>query len=173
MSPGSSGGSLQTRRAADSLTTMTEIVLPPHANALGTVFGGQILAWMDICAAVCAQRHTHATVVTAGIDELSFDRPIRVGQVVRLQARVTAVFRTSMEIEVIVEGEDPMLGERWPCVSAFLTFVAIDRAGGRLPIAPLEITSEEEARLQQAAQQRRAERLSRREQRPSRSHPSQ
>ena len=67
-----------------SRTTMTEYVLPTHANALGNVFGGQILAWMDICAAICAQRHAGSVAVTAGIDDLAFERPIKLGQVVKL-----------------------------------------------------------------------------------------
>src|SRR5215213_7804155 len=100
------------RRPEDSLTTMTEYVLPTHANVLGGVFGGQILAWVDLCAAICAQRHTGSTVITAGMDDVSFDRPIKVGQVVRLTGRVTAAFRSSIEVLVRVEGEDAMTGER-------------------------------------------------------------
>src|SRR5690349_16278887 len=111
---------------ADSVTTMTEYVLPTHANALGNVFGGQVLAWVDLCAAICAQRHTGRIAITAGIDELSFEQPIQVGQVVRLLARVTGTFRTSLEILVHVEGENAMTGERWTCVTAFVTYVAVD-----------------------------------------------
>src|SRR5262245_36731010 len=119
---------LVARPAASSVTTMTELVLPTHANSLGGVFGGQVLAWVDLCAAICAQRHTGRIVTTAGIDDLSFERPIKVGQVVRLTARVTAAFRTSVETMVTVEGENAMTGERWPCVTAFVTFVAVDEA---------------------------------------------
>ena len=116
------------KRVADSLATMTEYVLPTHANALGNVFGGQILAWVDLCAAICAQRHTGSMAITAGVDDLSFEQPIKVGQVVRLSARMTAAFRTSVEILVEVEGEDAMTGARWPCVTAFVTYVAVDAA---------------------------------------------
>src|SRR4030095_7139766 len=114
------------RRVEASLTTMTEYVLPTHATALGNVFGGQILAWVDLCAAICAQRHTGRIAITAGIDELSFEEPIKVGQVVQLRRPSTATFRTWLEIRVDVEGEDAMTGRRWPCVSALCTFVAID-----------------------------------------------
>src|SRR5258705_7446403 len=103
------------RRVADSITTMTEYVLPTHANLIGTVFGGQILAWVDLCSAICAQRHTGHLAITAGIDDLSFEKAISVGQVVRLTARVTAAFKTSVEILVNVEGEAATTGERWPC----------------------------------------------------------
>src|SRR5262249_12000528 len=96
-----------------SITTMTEYVLPTHANVLGNVFGGQILAWLDLCGAICAQRHAGVMTITAGIDELSFEGPIKVGQVVRLTARVTAAFRTSLEVLVEVEGEEATTGRRW------------------------------------------------------------
>ena len=74
------------RSPAASVTNMTEYVLPTHANVLGNVFGGQILAWVDLCAAICAQRHTGHIIITAGVDELSFEKPIKVGQVVLLSA---------------------------------------------------------------------------------------
>ncbi|MBK6515146.1 MAG: acyl-CoA thioesterase [Polyangiaceae bacterium] len=151
------------RRAADSLTKMTEYVLPTHANALGNVFGGQILAWMDLCAAICAQRFAGCICVTAGIDELSFEQPVRVGQVVRLEARVTAAFRTSCEIFVDVRGEDPSTGVTWPCVSGFVTFVAF-REGKPAKLPELLITDPGERALHEAANARRTERLSRRKQ---------
>lgn len=141
---------------------MTEYVLPTHANAVGTIFGGQVLAWIDLCAAICAQRHAGRTVITAGIDDLSFDRSVRVGQVVRLRAQVTAAFRTSLEILVTVEGEDAMRGDVWPTVTAFVTFVAVDDAMCPTPVPPLILETEEERRLAEAAAERRALRLSRR-----------
>ncbi len=95
---------------------MIEYVLPQHANVANTVFGGQIMAWVDLCAAVCAQRHAGRPCVTAFVDDLLFKRPVRVGQVVRLRAQVIATFRTSMEIDVNVCGEDTVTGETWPTV---------------------------------------------------------
>jgi len=153
---------LAPRPVARSVTTMTELVLPTHANSLGRVFGGQVIAWMDLCAAICAQRHTGRIVTTAGIDDLSFERPIKVGQVVRLAARVTAAFRTSVEILVSVEGESATTGERWPCVTAFVTFVAVDEALRPVEVPPVEVVSEEDRELLLAASERRRHRLSRR-----------
>lgn len=147
------------RESDASITTMTEYVLPTHANAMGNVFGGQILSWMDLCAAICAQRHCGRIAVTAGIDDLSFDGPIQVGQVVRLRAHVTATFRSSLEVEVVVEGEDATTHRTWPCCSAFLTFVAVadDRQPARIP--GLILRNDEERARAAAAQERRAARL--------------
>lgn len=146
----------------ESLTTMTEHVLPTHTNSLGGVFGGQIMAWIDLCAAICAQRHSGAVVVTAGIDDLTFERTVRAGQIVRLTARMTAAFRTSMEIFVTVEGEDAVRGEVWPCVTAFVTFVAIDAEMRPCPVRPLLLATDEERVAETAAHERRALRLGKR-----------
>ena len=151
-----------TKTPTASRTTMTEYVLPTHANALGNVFGGQILAWMDICAAICAQRHAGMVAVTAGIDDLAFEQPIKLGQVVKLEARVTAAFRTSLEIEVRVDGEDAATGVTWRCVTAFLTFVALDREGRRSEVPALACETEDERARQRDASERRAGRLARR-----------
>jgi acyl-CoA hydrolase len=150
------------RRVADSITTMNELVLPTHANAMGNVFGGQILAWVDLCGAICAQRHSGLITITAGIDELSFERPIQVGHVVRLTARVTAAFRTSMELLVEVEGEDARTGARWPCVTAFVTYVAVDDNLVPTAVPPLAAESDEEQALVEAARRRRHHRLEQR-----------
>src|SRR5690349_23751153 len=107
---------LPPRRVDSSITTMTEYVLPTHANILGNVFGGQIMAWVDLCAAICAQRHSGKMAVTAFVDDLKFQAPVKVGEVVHLEARVSATFNTSMEIEVKVEGEHAPSGRRWACV---------------------------------------------------------
>lgn len=143
-----------------SITQMTEYVLPQHANALGGVFGGQIMAWIDLCAAICAQRHSGKMAVTAFVDDLKFEKPVHVGEVVRLEARVTATFRTSMEIEVIVEGEDATTGRRWPCVDARLTFVAIHEDKTPAPVPPLAMDTDAVRASQAAGEARRRERLS-------------
>lgn len=157
---------MQPRAPSASLTTMTEYVLPTHANVLGNVFGGQILAWVDLCAAICAQRHTGHTIITAGVDDLSFEKPIKVGQVVLLTGRVTAAFRTSLEILVEVEGEEAKTGARWPCVTAFVTCVALDAALSPTPIPQLELVTAEERALFAAAHERREHRLARRKKTP-------
>lgn len=144
---------------------MTEYVLPTHANALGNVFGGQILAWIDLCAAICAQRHAGRLAVTAEFDDVSFEAPIKVGQVVLLRARITAAFRTSVEILVDVEGEDAPSGKRWPCARAFVTFVAMQEVDGVLKpalVPPLACETDEDRTLAADANERRSARLMRR-----------
>lgn len=150
------------KRPEDSVTTMTEHVLPVHTNALGGIFGGQIVAWIDLCAAICAQRHSQCTVVTAGIDDLTFEHTVKAGQIVRLTARMTATFRSSMEIFVNVEGEDAVAGEVWPCVSAFVTFVAVDATMKPVGVRPLILSTDAERAAERAAHERRAQRLERR-----------
>ncbi len=148
------------RPQSHSRTQMVEYVLPQHTNALGGVFGGQIMAWVDLAAAICAQRHAGHMTVTAFVDDLKFVETVRVGEVVRLDARITAAFRTSMEIDVVVEGEDLLTGRRWPCVNALVTFVAIDAARKPTPVPALLLDSEEVKQSQAAGEARRAARLS-------------
>jgi acyl-CoA hydrolase len=147
------------RAQAASTTTMTEYVLPQHSNVFGGVFGGQIMAWVDLCAAICAQRHAGRQAVTAFIHDLKFVRPVRVGEVVRLVARVTATFRTSMEISVVVTGEDSLTGSTWPCVRALTVFVAIGDDGKPTTIPPLLLDDEATRASQTAGEVRRAQRL--------------
>jgi acyl-CoA hydrolase len=141
---------------------MAEYVLPQHANIGGTVFGGQIMAWVDLCAAICAQRHSGRPCVTAFVDDLWFKRPVRVGQVVRLRAEVTATFRTSLEIDVKVEGEDTITAERWPTVECRVTFVAMDENRKPTPVRPLLLESDSDRAAQAAAEERRRARLAKR-----------
>jgi acyl-CoA hydrolase len=162
MTSGGVQDALEPRRPEASVTTMTEFVLPMHTNALGGVFGGQIAAWIDLCAAICAQRHSGRVVVTAGIDDLTFERSVKLGQVVRLTARPIATFRSSMEIFVDVVGEDAVRGDVWPCVSAFVTFVAVDAANRPVSVRPLLLSTDEERAAEAAAHERRAIRLLRR-----------
>ena len=143
------------------MTEMTEYVLPQHANALGNVFGGQIMAWVDLCAAMTAQRHGGHMAVTAFVDDLMFENPVKVGEVVHLRAQLTATFRTSMEVEVTVTGEDLRTRRRWPCVHAYLTFVCIDDHGRPVPVTPLLLDSPETQRSQVLGAERRAHRLRR------------
>jgi acyl-CoA hydrolase len=141
---------------------MTEYVLPQHANALGNVFGGQIMAWVDLCAAICAQRHSGLMAVTAFVDDLKFVGPVKVGEVVHLRAQVTATFRTSMEVEVVVQGENARTRARWPCVDARVTFVAIDDQGHPTPVPPLVMDTEALRESQAAGEVRRLARLGKR-----------
>lgn len=145
-----------------SYTEMTELVLPQHGNVLGTAFGGTVLAWIDVCGAIAAQRHCNLVAVTASIDQVSFLHPIRVGDVVVLSATVNAAFRTSMEVEIEVEVEDRSNGERRLCVDAFTTFVAVDEAGAPCAVPRLIAESPEDERRARDAETRRTERLGRR-----------
>ena len=147
---------LTPKPACESYSEMTEIVLPSHTNPLGTAFGGQVMAWIDICAGVAAQRHARQVVVTASMDDLHFRAPIYKGEFVVLKAQVNRSFHTSMEVGVRVEAENPMTGERRHCSSAYLTFVALDADGNRVPIPPLvPETSDEKRRYEEAAERRR------------------
>lgn len=111
---------------ANTTVEMNQLVLPQHTNTLGTAFGGTIMSWVDICAAMAAQRHSRRAVVTASMDQLDFVAPIRQGQLVNLRAMVNYAGRTSMEVGVRIEAEDMLTGERVHAASAYLTFVALD-----------------------------------------------
>lgn len=158
----SGGPSLAPRPPTASRTEMTELVFPQHANAYGTVFGGQVMWWIDMCAGICAQRHCSEVVVTASVDDLVFEGPLRIGECVRLVSRVNAAFRTSLEVEVEVEAEDLYTRERRPCVRARMTFVALDTTGKPRPVPPLLCETDEERACAAQAEERRRERLRRR-----------
>ena len=145
----------------NSRCVMTQIVLPGDANALGTAFGGRIMQWIDVAAAVACQRHCRARVVTASMDQLDFVAPIRTGMVVELLAQVNAAFRTSMEAGVRVESENPVTGERIHACSAYLTFVAQDEAGTPAEVPPLVLETDEDRRRCLAGADRRRVRLER------------
>ena len=153
---------LAPRPRAASVTEMVEYVLPQHANIGGTVFGGQIMAWVDLCAAICAQRHAARPCVTAFVDDLLFKQPVRVGQVVRLRAHILATFRTSMEIEVDVRGEDTITGEQWPTVECRIVFVAMDDERRPTAVPPLLLETDADRAAQAAAEDRRRARLAKR-----------
>ena len=155
---------LPAKRPSESATEMVQIVLPSDANALGAAFGGSVMGWIDICAAVAAQRHSRQLVVTASMDDLHFHAPIKVGWTVTLKARVVAAFRSSMEVGVTVHAENIQTGERTLTTSALLTFVALDKDGKKLPVPPLALETPEEKQAAEEAQARRAERLARKDQ---------
>ena len=155
--------SRQPKKALESVVEMTEIVLPSHGNALGTVFGGQVAAWIDICAAVAAMRHARHIVVTASMDDLHFMAPAHVGEVLILKAHVNRAFGTSMEVGVRVEAENPLTGERRHTATAYLTFVSLDAEGNRVAVPPLIPETDDEKRRFEQAELRRKWRLERRE----------
>ncbi|WP_224245906.1 acyl-CoA thioesterase [Hyalangium gracile] len=146
----------------DSEVVMTQLILPSDANNLNSAFGGKVMEWIDICGAVAAQRHCRQVVVTASIDDLHFHSPIRVGWIAQLRARVLAAFRTSMEVGVTVHAENPLTGERSLTTSAVMTFVALNKDGGRVMVPPLKLETEAERGAAREAEERRGQRLARR-----------
>lgn len=147
------------RTVENTHVEMTQMVLPQFANAIGTVFGGQILSWLDICAAVSAGRHARAPVVTASIDSVHFIQPVKQGQVVILKSQVNAIFHTSMEVGVIVIAEDLLTGERHKACRAYCTFVALDVDGRPVALPELISSSPEDKRRALEAHERRSIRL--------------
>ena len=144
-----------------SRVEMTQLVLPHNANNRGTAFGGQVMAWIDIAAAVAAARHANGAVVTASVDAVDFVRPIERGHVVVLKAQVNYVGRSSLEIGVRVEGE-VFGGGRYHATTAYTTFVAVDDGGRPRPVPPLALGSEEDHRRHAAAVERMVQRKQRR-----------
>lgn len=135
------------------------MVLPGDANSLGTAFGGKIMQWIDIVAAVAARRHAGCVAVTAAMDSLTFHCPIRLGDVVVLRASVNRAWRTSMEVGVRVECESERSQSPTHAASAYLTFVAIDDAGQPRPVAEILPETDEDRRRFERAEQRRRRRL--------------
>jgi acyl-CoA hydrolase len=142
---------------------MTWIVMPGQCNALGTVFGGQVMAWIDVCAAVSAQRFCRGEVVTASMDQLVFRAPVRLGGVILLQSAVNWAGRTSMEVGVRAEVEDLATGRRSHTATAYLTFVRVDAGGVPVEVPRLCPETPDELRRHAAAEQRRAQRLAARQ----------
>ena len=150
-------------RPADTICEMTWIVRPQHANALGSAFGGAVMGWIDIAAAISAQRFTRCDVVTASMDQVSFRAPIPQGHVAVLQAMVNWSGRTSMEVGVRVDHENPYTGERTRTSTAYLTFVAVGKDGKKVLVPTLQPDTELERRRWREAEHRRDQRLSARE----------
>jgi len=146
-----------------SRVEMTQLVMPGDANARGNAFGGQILAWIDIAAAVAAGRYSGGSVVTAAFDDVHFIRPIRQGDVVIFKAQVNYVGRSSMEVGVRVEGEKWGAREgRYHALSAYTTFVALDNDGRPTPVPPMRAATDEDRRRCEDARRRMEERRERR-----------
>src|SRR6478672_11721353 len=128
---------LVAKRASESATEMVQVVLPNDANPLGFILGGTVMHLVDIAGAIACHRHSRKRVVTAAVDDLVFLHPIKVGDLIILQARVTCTFRTSMEVQVDVFSEEALTGHRQLTSRAYLTFVAIDADGNRVEVPPL------------------------------------
>ena len=147
------------KRATESATEMVQVVLPNDANPLGFILGGTVMHLIDIAGAIACHRHTRSLLVTAAVDGLQFLHPIKVGDLIILKASVTAAWTTSLEVEVEVFSEETLTGLRRMTSVAYLTFVAIDRDGRRLPIPGLILETPEARQKAADADKRRAARL--------------
>jgi acyl-CoA hydrolase len=150
---------LAERPVSASRTEMTELVLPQDSNLLGNILGGRVMHLIDIAGAIAAHRHCHRQVVTASVDHLDFLNPVRVGDLIILEAHVNRAFRTSVEVGVEVYSEDSAADVRKHTTTAFLTFVALDEAGKPVPVPPLLVQTDEEKRRFAEAGERRAARV--------------
>ena len=135
---------MKARKASETLSITTKVVLPNDTNPLGNLFGGELLAWMDMIASVSAHRHSKRVVVTASVNNVSFQQPIRQSSIVTLEAKVSRAFNSSMEVFVDVFLEDSLKGTRLKCNEAIYTFVAVDQNGGPIEVPDIIPETEEE-----------------------------
>ena len=147
------------KKASESLVIMTQHVLPNDTNNFGNLMGGRLMYWMDIAAALASMKHSAAPVVTASVDNISFATPIRLGNVVYIEAKVTRSFNSSMEVFIQVWGEDPIQQYKYKSNEAYFTFVGLDPNGKPRPVNNLIPETEEEIKLYDGALRRRQLRL--------------
>jgi acyl-CoA hydrolase len=157
--PGTTASDERARTVHETQHDTAQLMMPQHANVLGHVFGGVVLAMMDTTAAVSAIRHARLACVTVSVDRVDFREPIHVGDLVIMKSSVNFVGRTSMEVGVRVETENLLTGVRRHTNSCYLTFVAVDRNGRPVPVPPLRPETPDEIRRYEAARQRRERRL--------------
>jgi len=141
--------------------TLIETLLPQDTNPAGSIFGGVLMSLMDKAAAITAWRYARREVVTAGAEEIAFIRPVRLGEVVKVEARVVCTGRTSIDMAVVVEAENVFTGESREAARGFFTMVALDGSGKPAEVPPWEPRTDEERRLCEAARERRAQRRDR------------
>lgn len=152
--------SLAPKKVAESRTVMTELIMPNDTNPIGNLMGGYLMRWMDIACAICAGKHCEAHVVTAAVDHISFQSPIRLGDVITLEARVTRAFNTSVEVYVEVFANDIKGQNPRRCNHAYFTFVAMDEEKKNpIPVPQVVALSSEEQQLYEGAARRRELRL--------------
>ena len=150
---------MEAKKAHESYTEMNELVLPNDTNTFGNLMGGRLLYWMDICSAMAAQKHCSNVVVTASVDNVSFKRSIKLGEVVTIQAQVTRAFNSSVEVRMEIFAQNLPLGTKVKTNEAFYTFVAIDPEGKPKAVAELIPETDKEKFLYDEALQRRELRL--------------
>jgi acyl-CoA hydrolase len=143
------------KKISDSQITMTELVLPNHTNQLGNLLGGQLMHWIDICAALSAAKHNQRVCVTASVDRIDFHHPIRLGDAVTLTSTINRVFKTSMEVGVKVYAQNFREGTKVHTNTAYLTFVSVDNDGKPVEgIEGIPETKDEKRRYDEALQRR-------------------
>lgn len=150
---------LKEKSSSESQVEATHLVQPSDINSIGTIFGGTVMSWIDLAAAACANRHTRMVCVTASMDALDFVAPIHLGDIVILRAQINYTHRTSLEVGVRIESENPFTGETRHTASAYLTFVALDKNGKPAEVPPLLVQSSIEKQRFAEAEQRRKVRL--------------
>lgn len=150
---------MEAKKPAGSLIIMTEIVLPNDTNTHGNLMGGRLMYWMDIAAALSAMKHCAVPVVTASVDNISFEAPIKLGNVVHIEAKVSRSFNSSMEVHLSVWGEDAIQQYKYKSNEAYYTFVALNPNGKPRPVPQLIPETEEEKKLFEGALRRRQLRL--------------
>ncbi len=150
---------MDAKKASESFVVMNELVLPNDTNTFGNLMGGRLMYWMDIAAGIAAGRHCNTPSMTASVDNLSFKNPIKLGNVVHIEAKVSRAFHTSMEINIRVWGEDLLHQYKYESNEAFFTFVALDPNGKPRIVPQMIAETEEETRLFEGALRRRQIRL--------------
>lgn len=150
---------MESKKVSESIMVMNEIVLPNDTNVFGNLMGGRLMYWMDIAAAITATKHCNAPCMTASVDNLSFKNPIKLGNVVHIQSKITRAFNTSMEIHLRVWGEDNLHQYRYESNEAYFTFVALDPNNKPRPVPAVIPETEEEKLLFEGALRRRQVRL--------------
>jgi uncharacterized protein (TIGR00369 family) len=151
----------QAKRISDSHVTISQVMLPTDANVTGNVHGGVIMKLVDDAGAIVAVRHSRSNVVTVAVDSMTFVSPIYVGNLVTLTAALSYVGRTSMEVEVSVEAEDPLTGDKTHTNTAYVVYVALDQDGRPVEVPSLIVESEEERERVARGRRRQEARLSR------------
>lgn len=150
---------MQGKRVKDSLVTLNQLMLPQHANPMGNVHGGEITKLADEAGGLCAIRHAQRLVVTVAIDSMTFHSPVHVGDLVSLNASITWVGRSSIEVSVLVVAENPLTGQQTHTNSAHFVYVALDETGRPAEVPPLILESEEERRRWAEGEARQRHRL--------------
>lgn len=154
--------SLKPKKVSESALETTYLVLPAHTNALGTIFGGYIMSWIDLTASIVAFRHCRSVVVTASMDQMDFIHPVKLGDLVTLMANVNYASTHSVEVGVKVIAENPISGEKHHTASAYLIFVSLDENGKAKPVPPVVPETPQQKKRHEEGKKRREEYLRKR-----------